>query len=279
MARDLERAGFESAWVGDHIAMPLTTTSRHPSSAGRPRAQRASGAPQDLPWSPTEPWADSVVALATMAEATSTIRVGTGVMVAALRNPVILAKQIATIDVLSGGRVELGVGAGWLTEEFDIVGVNVHDRGRRLDELLTVVKRCWEGSPEAFSGKWYSLPSGAQFHPVPTRSVPILIGGASPRAYERVLRCGTGWIGTASVANLREGALDPIARIKALARERGREPDSLDYVVRVNLAGAPLDSLTRVLPTLAEGGVTELVVEIPWSTDIDLDEWNDRLRE
>lgn len=268
MARALEAAGFESAWVGDHVAMPRTNTSRYPFSP--------TGV---MPWDPTDPWCDSVVAMASMAEATSTIRIGTGVMVAGLRNPVVLAKQLATIDVLSGGRLELGVGAGWLTEEFAIVGLDPKDRGRRLDEVITVIRRCWEGEPDGFEGTYYSLPEGSLFYPVPLHDVPILIGGMSDRAYERVVRVGSGWMGTSSVAHLQRGALDPIARIRGIAADHGRDPDELAHVARVHAGGeADVEALADVVPTLVRGGVTELVVDIPWASGVDLTGWYERLR-
>lgn len=268
MARALEAAGFESAWVGDHVAMPRENASRYPFTA--------SG---EMPWSPTEPWSDSVVVMATMAEATSTIRIGAGVMVAALRNPVVLAKQLATIDVLSGGRLELGVGAGWLTEEFTIVGLGAGARGRRLDEVIEVVRRCWQGSPDAFDGAFYSLPEGALFYPVPLHDVPVLIGGMSERAYERVVRLGAGWVGTTSVTQLQPGALDPITRIRRIATAHGRDPEELAFVVRVHTGGeADVERLVEVVPALARGGVTELVVDIPWAQGVDLVEWYERLK-
>lgn len=268
MARELEVAGFESVWVGDHVAMPSENASRYPFSPGGV-----------MPWAPTDDWSDSVVALASMAEGTTSIRIGTGVMVAALRNPVVLAKQLATIDVLSGGRIEFGVGAGWLTEEFAIVGLDARNRGRRLDEAVAMIRRCWQGSPDAFAGEFYALPEGSLFYPVPAHEIPVIIGGMSERAYERTVRFGSGWMATTSVAAIQQGALDPIARIRRLASEGGRDPDSLAYIARVNLgAAADVEPLVDLMPTLVHGGVTELVVDIPWGSGVDLADWHERLR-
>lgn len=267
MARELEIAGFASVWVGDHVAMPQTNTSRYPFS---PTGQ--------MPWDPVEPWCDSVVAMAVMAEATSTIRIGTGVMVAALRQPVVLAKQLATIDVLSRGRLELGVGAGWLTEEFAIVGLDATARGQRLDEVVAVLRHCWGGGPAAYDGRFYSVPEGSLFQPVPAHPVPVLIGGLSARAYDRVVAYGDGWVGTTSVANLRRDALDPIAEINRRAVAAGRDPGELAQLVRVHAGGeADVEALAAVVPALLAGGVTELLVDIPWGQQVDLAGWWQRL--
>ncbi|KRF10449.1 TIGR03619 family F420-dependent LLM class oxidoreductase [Nocardioides sp. Soil796] len=267
MARDLESAGFESAWVGDHVAMPRTHTSRYPFSPTG-----------EMPWPATEPWCDSVVAMASMAEATSTIRVGTGVMVAGLRNPVVLAKQLATIDVLSDGRLELGVGAGWLTEEFGIVGLDAMDRGRRLDEAVAMIRRCWEGAPDGFEGHFYSLPEGSLFYPVPLHDVPVIIGGVSERAYERVVRYGSGWMGTTNLKDLQRGAVEPISRIRQIATDHGRDPDEIAQLVRVHTGPSfDVDGLVAAIPLLRNAGVDELLVDIPWSGELDLARWYDRL--
>src|SRR5882762_2545338 len=117
MAADLEAAGFESLWVGDHVLTPVAPSTRYPYSAGGRMIS-----------SPNEPWYDSIVSMSLIVAATVRCEVGVGVLVLPLRHPVVVAKQIASLDALSGGRVVLGVGAGWMREEFDALGVDFDSR-------------------------------------------------------------------------------------------------------------------------------------------------------
>ena len=129
MARTLEEAGFESLWVSDHIVMPAAIESRYPFAAdGR------------ATWSSETPYIDALIALALIAAATERATIGTAVLVLPLRNPVEFAKQAASIDVTSGGRLELGVGAGWLEEEFDALNVPFERRGARLEEWMAITR-------------------------------------------------------------------------------------------------------------------------------------------
>ena len=136
MAAELEEAGFESLWVSDHIVLPETIDSRYPfAEDGR------------ATWATDTPYFDALIALALIAEATERATIGTAVLVLPLRQPVVFAKQAASIDVASGGRLSLGVGAGWLEEEFDALNVPYAGRGRRLDEWIALTRACWTGTP------------------------------------------------------------------------------------------------------------------------------------
>jgi alkanesulfonate monooxygenase SsuD/methylene tetrahydromethanopterin reductase-like flavin-dependent oxidoreductase (luciferase family) len=136
MAAQLEAAGFDSLWVSDHIVLPSAIESRYPFAAdGR------------ATWPTDTPYFDAMVALALIAQATEHAAIGTAVLVLPLRQPVVFAKQAASIDVASGGRLRLGVGAGWLEEEFDALNVPFAGRGRRLEEWIALTRACWTGAP------------------------------------------------------------------------------------------------------------------------------------
>src|SRR5690606_20422202 len=123
LARAAEEAGFDGVWVSDHVVMPREISSRYPFSPDGV-----------MSWEPEAPWVDALIAMAAAAQATEAVDVGVGVLIAPLRNPLVLAKQVATLDLLSGGRTVVGVGAGWLREEFEALRVPFERRGEILDE-------------------------------------------------------------------------------------------------------------------------------------------------
>src|SRR3954468_7919343 len=155
-AAALERAGFDSLWVSDHIVMPRTIASRYPFAPdGR------------ATWPTDTPYLDALIALAVAAGVTSRVRLGTAALVLPQRNPVELAKQAASIDVASNGRLELGVGAGWLAEEFAALNVPFEKRGARMDEWIAILRECWRGRTGARVSEFYDLPEGVLCLPAP----------------------------------------------------------------------------------------------------------------
>jgi probable F420-dependent oxidoreductase len=268
MAATLERAGFDSLWASDHLVMPAEIRSRYPFAAdGR------------ATWSTEVPWFDAVVALATMAAATTRAELNVAVLVLPLRHPVELAKQVASIDVLAGGRVGLGVGAGWLAEEFEALNVPFATRGGRTDEWIALLRACWTGRPGRFDGVHYTLPDGVLCYPTPLREVPILVGGTSGAALRRAGRIGQGW-----VAHQPADRLDPdelaagMAVMRASAHQAGRDPAALRVVLRLVGAAERHQTLARALPALARAGVTEVVVDTPWDDPADAARVHDLLR-
>ena len=227
-ARILERAGFDSLWVIDHIVMPRIASSRYPfSDDGR------------IPWPPRQPFLDAISASSAIAAVTTGPELGTAVMVLPLREPVTVAKQIATIDVLSGGRFVLGVGAGWLQEEIDALGVNFRNRGARLSEALALMRACWTGEPGRFDGKHYSLPDGIMCFPRPLRQVPVLIGGNSAAAIRRSGLMGDGWLGLAPVEFIR---YDNVSQQRA---HDSRSHEGSGATPRTGTGGPQARSVTR----------------------------------
>ncbi len=212
MAAELETVGFESLWVSDHIVMPRHIESRYPFAAdGKPT------------WPSDTPYFDAMIALAVIATATQSASIGTAVLVLPLRHPVELAKQAASIDVLSGGRLVLGVGAGWLAEEFEALDVPFASRGQRFIEWVQILRSCWTGEPEPFQGQFYQLPEGVFSLPRPLREVPVLVGGHSPTAISRAATVGNGWLAHQSAAALDfEELRSGVEKMREMAKRSGK---------------------------------------------------------
>jgi probable F420-dependent oxidoreductase len=246
-----EAAGFSSLWLSDHVVMPAQTRSTFPfTDDGK------------IYWDPRDPWYEPVVCLPVLAEATATAEIGVGVLLAALRHPVILAKQLASIDMISGGRLLAGVGAGWMAEEFEILDVPFASRGERLDEWIYLLRRCWTGEPGPFRGKHYSMPDGTFCYPTPARRVPVIIGGMSAPALRRAATAGDGWLALPRpsddlVAIVRAG----MAMVRQFAAAEDRDLTGWRCIIN---AHDPND-IAPLLPELQELGATDVVVDLDYS--------------
>lgn len=175
--------GFGSVWVSDHVAMPSTALRDYPyDAAAKP------------PFDPDTAFIDAFAALTFVAATTRHVQLGTGVLVLPLRHPIMTAKQAASVDVLSRGRLVLGVGIGWMADEFAVLGQDWTGRGRRTDEAIAVMRACWSRSPTELPGEFARFGSIA-VKPTPThgRHLPVLVGGHSAAAIRRAVRLGDGW--------------------------------------------------------------------------------------
>jgi probable F420-dependent oxidoreductase len=257
MAERLEQAGFASLWVSDHIMLPRSMDSYYPFAADGKAT-----------WPSTTPYIDALVALGLMAAVTERVTLGTAVLVVPLRQPVVFAKQAASLDVASRGRLRLGVGAGWLREEFDALNVPFEDRGKRLVEWLEIARDCWTGTPAAHRSERYTLPPDMLALPTPTRQIPLLMGGHSATALRRAGRLTGGWLAHQSLDALapRELAVGAAA-MRAAAAAAGRDPEKCEVVLRIiDSAGRP-DAIAAALPALSEAGVDEIIVDVDWNAD------------
>ena len=217
-ARDMvtaaEESGFDSVWTAEHIVVPAGYESTYPYS----RTGRMFGSDDfDIP--------DPYVWLAYVAGLTTTLRLATGVSVLPLRNTLVLAKQVATLDVLSGGRVILGVGTGWLEEEFDALGVEFSGRGAATDDAIRALRALWEQDSASYHGSHHHF-DDVYLRPRPVQSpVPIVIGGHSTRAARRAGELGDGFYPASA-------RTEDLPGLVALAREHaeraGRDPDALE---------------------------------------------------
>jgi probable F420-dependent oxidoreductase len=217
LAAAAEIAGFESLWTGDHIVIPAEHSTPYPYS---PTGKMAGGG--------AVPMAEPLILYAWMAARTQRLRFATGVLVAPQRDPFLLAKQAATLDALSAGRFALGVGAGWLREEFEMVGAEFASRGDRLDEMIAALRVMWRDAKADFDGERLSF-RGAQITPrVAGGSLPIIVGGHTERAARRAGRLGDGFFPA-------KGSREELARLFDCAREAahaaGRSPEALELTV------------------------------------------------
>src|SRR6186713_2009154 len=181
-ARAADANGFESFWTVEHVIFPDGYQSAYPySPSGK------------MPAAPSTPIPDPLVWLAYVAAVTTKVRLATGILILPQRNPLVLAKEVATLDHLSGGRVELGIGVGWLREEFEALGVPWEARGKRTDEYIEVLRALWSADHASYSGRFAEF-SNVSSNPKPAQGlVPIVIGGHSRAAAERAGRLGDGF--------------------------------------------------------------------------------------
>jgi probable F420-dependent oxidoreductase len=245
VATAAEAGGFEAIWVVEHVVVPSGYESKYPYD---PSGKMAGGAEDfDLP--------DPLIWLAYAAAHTERIRLATGILIVPQRNPVITAKEVATLDVLSGGRLTLGVGAGWLAEEFDALNASFDDRGRRLDEYVAVMRALWEGGKTTFSGEFFDFQDCISRPRPANGTIPIVIGGHTKTAARRAGRLGDGFFpGSASLEEL--ASLVPIVRRSA--EEAGRDPDEIELI-----AGAmvpPGWQMDERIEQMAELGFTHAIV-------------------
>lgn len=243
VAQAAEAAGFDSLWLAEHLVTPLTYERVYPySESGDPGFQTDT------------PLVDSWVTIGHLAALTSRIRLGTGVFVLPLRNPVVVAKAVATAQQLSGGRVLFGIGTGWMREEFDAAGEPWEGRGGRTDEAIEVIRALWSGRPVAHEGRWYRIPL-VQMAPTAKPAPPLIVGGASPPALERAARLGDGWYGPS--CPLEESAAYRDWLVRRL-EQLDRDPRGFACWARLNEASAA--GLARA----AELGLGHLVVSVPY---------------
>jgi probable F420-dependent oxidoreductase len=220
MVKIAEAAGFDSVITVDHVVFPHKYTSVYPYAPGG-----------RLPGGPDGALPDPLIWMAAMAAVTTNLRFMTGVIILPLRNPFVLAKQVATLDHMSGGRIELGVGVGWLKEEFEAVGVPFAKRGARTDEYIAVMRKLWAEDGVSFAGQFVNCDEVSS-NPKPVkRAVPIVIGGHSEAAAKRAGRLGDGFfpsIGT------QVDILPLFDVVRRAAETAGRDPKEVEI-----MAGCP----------------------------------------
>ncbi|MCI0546027.1 MAG: LLM class F420-dependent oxidoreductase [Candidatus Rokubacteria bacterium] len=234
LAEHGDRLGYDSLFVTDHVVIPLATSSTYPYSAtGRVGSDWAQG------------YLEPLMMLPYLARATKRIRLGTSVLVIPYRNPVLTAKMLATLDLLSGGRVILGAGVGWLREEFEALDAAPYEaRGKVTDEYIRLMRECWTREPVEFTGSYYTLGRvSALPKPIQPGGIPVWIGGHTDVACRRAGEIGDGWhpIGLREpVALLPAEYAEKAAIVHQWAQKAGRDPSAIVLSLR-----APLELLPR----------------------------------
>ncbi len=242
LAQLAESAGFESIWTFEHAIVPVDYASKYPyDQSGK------------MGVTPETPFVDPLIALSHVAASTRTIRLGTGVNILSQTNPLYLAKQAASLDFVSGGRFMLGVGIGWLREEFEALGVPFERRGARFDDSVEAMRKVWSGDVVEHQSDFISW-SGFKSYPLPVQNpLPVVIGGAKGKAFERIARYGQGWYApTTSTAEL--GRL--LEKLDEACAAEGRDRKTVEVSAMWVPGGDPIEAF-------AELGVSRLVVPLP----------------
>lgn len=226
-----ESLGFDSVWVTDHVVVPSASLDA---------------------FGPT--FYEAVTVMSYVAAITSRVQIGAAILIVPYRHPLVLAKMLATADQLSGGRMILGAGLGWLESESSLLGVPHRRRARIADEALAAMRACWEADEPEFHGEIYDF-AGFHFVPRPhgNRRLPILIGGASTAALRRAARLGDGWIGDGQTFEELEVALRQLSHE---LEAQGRELGEMEVAMRTGLQVAP-----------DRAGITESPSEKGWKSD------------
>ena len=257
VARRAELLGYHSLWTFQRLLVPA-----------------------DLGWSETyHSVQDPVTTLAFLAAHTTRIRLGVAVLNMPFLSPVVLAKQTATLDILARGRLDVGLGLGWSTEEYQATGASRHRRGRRAEEFVDVLRALWQDDVVEHHGEFYQVPpTRMEPKPVQRPHPPILLGGHAPEALRRAGRLADGWV-SGSQADLK-GIGEAVTTVKAAAADAGRDPRSLRFVCRGAVRVRPampadrepltgtLDQIRSDLGRLAAAGITELFVDLNFDPEI-----------
>lgn len=279
IAERAEERGFAALWTADHLVVPVESQTSYPYVRGA-----------NVRLDARHPFLDPLITLAGVATRTRRIALGVSVYLAALRHPIVAAKLVASLDQLSGGRVRLGVGAGWIPEEYATLGIEFSERGRVLDEHLTSLRALWEQDEPRFEGEHFQF-DNIGFEPKPVQSrLPIWVGGNSGPARRRAARLGDGWhVIDVPLGELAEG----IESLHREVLEAGREPSEVVVSTRSQIAitkesvpeeerfaplVGPLPDLLRDLERMREIGVGHVALW-PTGRSHDLASYLERLDE
>jgi probable F420-dependent oxidoreductase len=215
LARDCEALGFESIWTVEHVVIPQP----HMPYPGSKDGQMPGGDEVPIP--------DPLIPLAYAAAITTKLKLSTGVIILPQRHPLYLAKQLATLDVLSKGRMMVGIGSGWMKEEFDSLGIGYNVRGARTDESIQAMRAIWREPAASFHGKHFHFHDVKSFpKPLQKDGIPIHIGGHSPAAARRAGKFGDGFFPTVTGA---DKLAEIFAQVREEAKKAGRNPDAIEF--------------------------------------------------
>ena len=242
VAKICDEVGFDGVMMSDHLFHFEHLQSRYPYSAdGKP------------PWfSPETVWPECWSTFAAMAAVTQRIRFITNVYILPLRNPIEVAKVTSSVAVFFEGRLTLGAGAGWMKEEFDVLGVDFETRGKRFDECIEVLRQLWSGDMVEHHGRFFDFPR-MRMWPVPRAPIPIYIGGMTPAALRRAARLGDGWLGAGQTP---EQALETVRQLQQLRTQAGRSSEPFDIVAPLTVP-PQLDTLKRMRDAGVGGAVSD----------------------
>lgn len=280
VAERAEALGYDSLWTVDRLLSPTAPRAAYPASADGRLPRQASRV------------LDPLDALTWVAARTTRVALGTSVLVLPFYDPVLLARRLTTLDVLSNGRLRVGVGTGWMPEEYEAVGVPMNERGARADEALQVLKTLWTTNPVSFAGRFTQIAESTyDLRPVQRPHPPLYVAAFTPRAMRRVAQSADGWM----PANLPIDAVrEMFGAIRQMAGDAGRDPAALALIVRANLwitdrpidtkrppfAGT-LDQIRGDVDAVRALGADEILIDACYTPQVrsaaDLLEWAERL--
>ncbi len=243
LCRVAEECGFESVWGGEHVILPDTILSKYPyTEDGK------------IPAEPDTPIPDPLIWLAYIAAAAPTLRLGTCILIVPQRNPLVLAKELATLDQLSGGRVELGLGVGWLQEEFEALGIPWERRGARNDEYIAAMRALWSGPHAEFHGNFVDFdPATCSPRPI-NGDIPIIVGGDSEAALRRAVKIADGYFPGEGDA---EALGKLLRRLEQTAEANDRDPKTIEISA---IFGAQMMDPANGVEQMASIGVDRIMV-------------------
>jgi probable F420-dependent oxidoreductase len=243
MARKAEELGFESFWCAEHPFIPVNSASRFPGSADGVIPESYSH------------FVDPFVALARASGTTRSIKLGTGIVLVPERNPLLLAKEISTLDLFSGGRFLFGIGAGWLREETQIMGGDFDHRWTQTRESILAMKELWTKPAAEFHGKYYDFPPVKSFpKPLQKPHPPVLLGGGAKNVMQRVVAWGDGWLPNRITPDELRASRTALDR---MAKDAGRDPSK----ITISVHGQPADR--DLIRRLLDAGATRVIVRPP----------------
>lgn len=245
-AQAAESLGYSTIWVVDHLVLPAKVEGGYA-------------------FNPLDPFLEPITVLGALALRTTRIKLGTAVLVLPYRHPIYTAKALATVDVLSGGRLVVGVGAGWMEPEFAAFGIPLAERGSRTNETIDVMKALWTEDVPSYSGRHFQF-SNIKSVPQPVQKPrpPILVGGMTRGALQRVVRRGDGWI---AIGKGPEDLKKPLDTLRELADKAGRKAEDL-HISMLPIGAPKLDRVIADLPRYADAGVHHLYLSCrTWTTE------------
>lgn len=261
-ATEAESMGYDSLWAGERVHAPADPLTPYPGGGSMPEEHRSV--------------LDPLFTLTLAASVTSRARLGTSTLNAPLHPPVILARRLADIDRLSGGRLNIGLGLGWSLDEYHAVAVPWEERGARLDETIDVLDTLYGPDPVSHTGRFWTIsPGGFQPKPVQRPRPPLYLGGAAPAALRRIGQRADGWLGVALPPETLRQTRDVL---RGHARDAGRDPSALRTMLRINpqlsgtsgtaerSGGESIESLCEYLRSVAELGVEEAFIDLQFTT-------------
>lgn len=246
MAKKAEALGFDSIWYAEHPAVPVHSESPFPATGG------------EIPWTYSH-FTDPYIALARASAVTTKIKLGTGITLVPERHPLLLAKEVAALDLVSGGRFQFGIGTGWLKEETEIFGGDFPRRWTQTREALDVMKLCWTEEEAEYHGKYFDFPPVRSF-PKPAQKPypPILIGGMAPNVLKRIVAHADGWLpNRVTPADIESSRKE----LETLCADAGRDPSTISIVIY----GQEADRAH--LQSLIDAGADSVVVQPEWVED------------